>query len=271
GWMPRVYGNCPGYSSARRGRSSDVYSGWSGTPEIVEVSMPSSRAGLDSNSCCHTCFGSRARTFNSDQLSVGVALEDLLGGSIWRAVLQQALRQRGIVFERLPGPAPGQLRGDLGRLVAKPLFGQLFGPPAGLEVTAMRDDCRPQLFDALLACRDRRDDRWLPHPFGREVHHRPQLGRHPGMAVEVGFVDNEDVGDLEDAGLDHLHAVAEVRGQDDDGGVGDGGHLELGLTHADRFQDHLVEAECSQQPDRLTRRQGQPAEVTPRTHAANED
>ena len=135
----------------------------------------------------------------------------------------------------------------------------------------MRDDCRPQLFDALLACRDRRDDRWLPHPFGREVHHRPQLGRHPGMAVEVGFVDNEDVGDLEDAGLDHLHAVAEVRGQDDDGGVGDGGHLELGLTHADRFQDHLVEAECSQQPDRLTRRQGQPAEVTPRTHAANED
>src|SRR5438552_18350687 len=157
--MPRVYGNCPGYSSARRGRSSDVYSGWSGTPEIVEVSMPSSRAGLDSNSSCHTCFGSRARTFNSDQLSVGVALEDLLGGSIWGAVLQQALRQRGIVFERLPGPAPGQLRGDLGRLVANALAGQRFGPPAPLQVPPMRDDRRPRLFDAPLACRARRAHR----------------------------------------------------------------------------------------------------------------
>src|SRR2546429_8855854 len=144
--MPRVYGNRPGYSSARRGRSSDVYSGWSGTPEIVEVSMPSSRAGLDSNSSCHTCFGSRARTFNSEQLSVGVALEDLLGGSIWRAVLQQALRQRGIVFERLPGPAPGQLRGDPGRLVPKPPFGQLFGPPPRPVGTAVPDGVRPQPF-----------------------------------------------------------------------------------------------------------------------------
>src|SRR2546426_6626514 len=112
--------------------------------------MPSSRAGLDSNSSCHTWLGSRARTFNSNQLSVRVAIEDLLSCSIRCPVLEQTLQQPGILVERLAGPAPGKLRGDLGGLVAKSLFGQLFGPPAGLEVTAMRDDRRPQLLDPFL-------------------------------------------------------------------------------------------------------------------------
>jgi hypothetical protein len=47
------------------------------------------------------------------------------------------------------------------------------------------------------------------------------------MAVEVGLVDDEDVGDLQDPRLDHLHPVPQVGRHHDDRGVRDGCHLEL--------------------------------------------
>ena len=90
-------------------------------------------------------------------------------------------------------------------------------------------------------------------------------------ALEVGLVDDEDVRDLQDAGLDHLHAVAQVGREHDHGGVGDGRDLELGLPHPDRLQDHGVEAERAQQPDRLARGQREAAEVSAGAHAADED
>src|SRR5256885_2549705 len=99
----------------------------------------------------------------------------------------------------------------------------------------MREDGFPELLDAILARRHRGDDGRLPPPSGRQVEHRPQLRDHAQVAVDVGFVDDEDVRDLEDAGLDHLHAVAEVWGQDDDCGVGDRRDLELRLTDTDRL------------------------------------
>src|SRR2546430_11679005 len=68
--------------------------------------------------------------------------------------------------------------------------------------------------------------------------------------------------DLEDAGLDHLHAVAEVGGQDDDCGVGDRRDLELRLTDADRLEDHLVETERAEKPDCLARGQRQDRKST---------
>src|SRR5260370_26192751 len=91
------------------------------------------------------------------------------------------------------------------------------------------------------------------------------------VPFEVCLVDHEYVRDLQDARLDHLHAIAEVGGQNHNGRVGDGRDLELRLADTDRFEDHRVEAERTQQSDALASGQGKTAEVTARSHAANED
>src|SRR5467141_1056444 len=132
-------------------------------PEIVDVSIPSSRTGPASKFSFQACFESRARTFNSIPLSVRVPVEDLFSDPVRRALRQQALRQAGVVVQRLPRPAASQLRGDLRRLVPEPLLDQLVRPPAGLEVMAVRDDRLPQLLHALLARRHGGDD-GLPAP-----------------------------------------------------------------------------------------------------------
>src|SRR5437660_10324437 len=239
-------------------------------PEIVDVSMPSSRTGPASKSSSQACFGPRALTFNSVQLSVRAALEDLFSDSVRRAVLEQTLREPWILFQRLPRPLPSQLPRDLGRLVAQPSLGQLLGAPGRLEVPAVREDRLPELLDAFLACRHGGDDGRLPAPPGRQAEHRPQLCDHARVAVDVRLVDDEDVRDLEDAGLDHLHAVAEVWGQDDDRGVGGRRDLELRLTDTDRLEDHLIETERAEKPDCLARGQRQTPEVAARAHAAYE-
>src|SRR5579859_7302836 len=120
--MPRVYGYWPGISSGRAGRSSDVYSGSTGTPEIVDVSMPSLRLeALESNSSCHTCLGSFARTFTWNSLCE--LAQDLLCDFVRSSVLEKALRQPAVVRQRRPGPLPGQLGHHLRGLVAQPLLG----------------------------------------------------------------------------------------------------------------------------------------------------
>ena len=75
------------------------------------------------------------------------------------------------------------------------------------------------------------------------------------VALQVRLVDHEDVRDLEDAGLDHLHAVAQVRSQHHHGGIGNRRHLQLRLPHADGLQDHGVEAERPEQADGLAGRE----------------
>src|SRR5438128_4316766 len=162
-------------------------------PEVVEVSMPSSRTGPASKSSRQACCGSRALTFNSDQLSVRASAEDLFSGTVRRAVLQQTLREPWVLLERLPRPLPGQLRGDLGRLVAQPFLGQLFRAPGRLEVPAMREAGFPELLDAILARRDRADDGRFPPLSGPQAEHRPQPRDHAQVAVNLGFVYHGDV------------------------------------------------------------------------------
>ena len=84
------------------------------------------------------------------------------------------------------------------------------------------------------------------------------------VAFQVRLVDDEDIRDLEDAGLDHLHAIAQVRGQHHDGGIRDSRHLQLRLPHADRLDDDGVEAEGTQQADGLV-----PAQIDSAHHARN--
>src|SRR5690242_14590521 len=211
--MPRVYGYWPGNSSARFGRSSAVYSGRSGMPEMVEASSPSSRTGPDSNSSCHTSSGEagggavRTGFFLALNFSsiIGGGSEDLLRRTVRRPIAKQAVRQAGIVLQRLACTLAGQLRRDLRRLVAQARGGQRRGAAARLEVLAVRQHRLPQLLDPLLADGHGGDDGGLPRTSRGHVQHGAQLRKDTGMAIDVRLVDSEHVGDFEDPGLDHLH------------------------------------------------------------------
>jgi len=87
----------------------------------------------------------------------------------------------------------------------------------------------------------------------------------------VALVHHEHVGDLEDPRLEYLHRVAAARLKRDERRVGDFGDLDLGLTDADRFDQHDILTERIHQRDGVGGRAGQPAEVPARGHRANED
>ena len=90
-------------------------------------------------------------------------------------------------------------------------------------------------------------------------------------AVAVGLVHHEDVGDLEQARLHHLHRVARLGHQDDDDRVGEPHDVELGLPHPDRLDQHDVHAERIQQTDDVARGARQAAVAAARGEAADED
>ena len=91
--------------------------------------------------------------------------------------------------------------------------------------------------------------------------------RGPG---EIGLVDDEDVGDLEDAGFEDLNGVPGRGRRDHDGRVGRLHDLELGLADADRLEQASVAARGIDETDRLPGRRCEPAEMTTRRHAPDE-
>jgi hypothetical protein len=102
------------------------------------------------------------------------------------------------------------------------------------------------------------------------VQHLLQLRDHARRAVAVGLVHHEDVGDLEQAGLHHLHRVARLGHQDDDDGVGEPHDVELGLPDTDGLHQHDVDAERIQQTHPIARRARQAAVATARGQAPDE-
>ena len=94
-----------------------------------------------------------------------------------------------------------------------------------------------------------------------EVEHALEVAAGVVGARAVGLVDDEDVGDLEQARLVGLHGVAPARVHDHDGGVGGAGHLHLDLAHADGLDQHPrpaggVEARARPRGWRATGRRG---------------
>ena len=87
-------------------------------------------------------------------------------------------------------------------------------------------------------------------------------GRGPGLLlpVAVGLVDRDDVGDLEDALLDALELVAGAGQGEEEEGVDHAGDGDLGLTHADRLDQHHVVPRGLEDRHRLHGRAGDPAE-----------
>ena len=72
-----------------------------------------------------------------------------------------------------------------------------------------------------------------PSRRGRRHEHRPQLGRRPLGARPVALVDDDEVGDLEQAGLDRLDLVAHLGRLEDDRRVGRRRDLDLALAGPD--------------------------------------
>ena len=104
---------------------------------------------------------------------------------------------------------------------------------------------------------------------GRE--HRPQLRRRALGTGPVALVDDDDVGDLEQARLDGLDLVAHLRRLEDDRRVGRGRHLHLALAGADRLEQDHLEAGGVENGRGGHRRGRQPAGMPARGHAPDED
>ena len=100
--------------------------------------------------------------------------------------------------------------------------------------------------------------------------HVAQVAGHLLGAVTVGLVHHEDVGDLQDARLRGLDAVAHAGREQHQGGVGQLHDLDLGLADADGLDEHHVAADRVEHAQRLRRRRRQPAEVAAGGHRADE-
>ena len=117
----------------------------------------------------------------------------------------------------------------------------------------------------------------------RQDRHQSLLGRgqrHDGLAQQtaqfrgsglVRLVDDQDVTDFEDAGLDRLHPVAQPRHLQDHHRLRQPGDLDAVLAGAHGFDQNDVEANRVEEMDDIRRGQRQSAHPAPRRHAANED
>ena len=92
----------------------------------------------------------------------------------------------------------------------------------------------------------------------------------PLGAFAIGLVDDEDVGDLHDAGLERLHLVAGAGHQRDDRDVGGADDVDFVLADADGLDDHDVVAGGVEHQRRVAGGARQPAEMPARRHAADE-
>ena len=107
-------------------------------------------------------------------------------------------------------------------------------------------------------------------PPDRRRQHRPQLGRGPLRAGLVALVDDHEVGDLQQAGLDRLDLVAHLGRLEDDGRVGRGRDLDLALAGPDGLDEDQVEPGRVEHGGCRGRRRGEPAGVPARGHRADE-
>ena len=104
-----------------------------------------------------------------------------------------------------------------------------------------------------------------------EVEHAVEFGDEGIGTGAVGLVDDEDVGDLEDAGLEGLDGIAHAGDGDDDGGVGGGGDIDLILTGADGLEDDDIVAGGVEDGGDIAGSFAEAAEGAAGGHAAEED
>ena len=139
---------------------------------------------------------------------------------------------------------------------------------ADADRVAMRVERREQLVDAgARRARCTTTTRGAPVAVGgasAQRQHLAHLARGLLGERQVALADGEDVGDLEHAGLDRLHVVAEAGRADDDARVGERDDRRLRLAGADRLDDDAVEAAASNASTARARRARQAAEIAAR-------
>src|SRR5579872_1182423 len=92
-----------------------------------------------------------------------------------------------------------------------------------------------------------------------------------GRARVVGFVDHEDVGDLEDAGFDCLHVIAHAGGQYDQGNFRDGRDFYFILAYAHGLDDDVIHAGRVEEESKVGGGAGEAAGAAARGHGADKD
>jgi hypothetical protein len=105
----------------------------------------------------------------------------------------------------------------------------------------------------------------------RRHQHRPELGSGPQRARLVALIDHDEIGHLEQAGLDGLDLVAHLGRLEHDGRVGRRRHLDLALAGPDRLDQDEVEPGRVQHGGRRSGRRGEAAGMAPGRHRPDED
>ena len=103
-----------------------------------------------------------------------------------------------------------------------------------------------------------------------QTEHRFDFGDGAIGAVTVGLVDDKDVCDFHDAGLQRLHLVSHSWHEHHHRHICSARNLDFVLPDSDRFDRDEIFAGRVEHQGRIRGRARQPAEMTPRRHAANE-
>ena len=112
--------------------------------------------------------------------------------------------------------------------------------------------------------------RSVARPPGGRYEHRPQLRGGPLGTRLVALVHHDEVGDLEQPGLDGLDLVAHLGCLEHDRRVRGGRHLDLALAGPDGLDEHEVEARGVQHGRSGRGRGGEAARMAARRHRADE-
>ena len=100
--------------------------------------------------------------------------------------------------------------------------------------------------------------------------HRLDLALQALRAFPVGLVDDKNIGNLHDSGLERLHVIAHAGNQDHDGHIGQAHDVHLILADADGLDQHQVAPAGIEHRGHVGRGAGEPAERPARGHAADE-
>ncbi len=107
-----------------------------------------------------------------------------------------------------------------------------------VQIGGVSLDRAHELVDSLTAHRLRRDELGNPARPLQHLHHRSNLAPQLVGHWVIGLVDDEHVGDLHDAGLEHLNRIAAAGLQRDDRRLRELGDGDFALADADRLDQH---------------------------------